>query len=225
MEPNRGGDVQAFDDVVTDLDQLGTLYRSPRPNVLAKVIDHLDDGCQRFIAASRFVAVGTVSSSGVGDVSPRGGPAGFVKVLDAHRIALPDLNGNNRLDTLRNIVQNPAVGLLFVIPGRGEALRVNGRAVVTTDGSILDQFTEEVRRPVTAIGVEVHTAFLHCAKAFRRGVMWDPDRWPAPDVAPSAAAMFRDHLGLSDLTVETVEAQLEASYVAGLEADRPVPST
>lgn len=215
---------EGFRDVVTHVEDLAALYRSPSSRVLGKVIDHLDDGCQRFVAASTFLLVGTTSARGVGDVSPRGGPGGFVKVLDEHRVVIPDLNGNNRLDTLRNIVERPAVGLLFVIPGRGEALRVNGRAVITTDGDILDLFTDELRRPVAVIGVEVETAFLHCAKAFRRGVMWEPDRWPPADCAPSAAALFREHLRLGDLSVEAVEAQLESSYRTGLEADLPLPT-
>lgn len=209
-----------FTDVITDLDELGGLYRPPSRLVRDKVLDHLDESCRAFIAASTFVLVGTRSSVGLADVSPRGGPAGFVKVLDEHRLALPDLNGNNRLDSLRNIVQDGSVGLLFVIPGRDEALRVNGRGVVTTADDVLDRFTEEVRRPVTAIGVEVATAFVHCAKSFRRGDVWRPERWPDRDVAPSAAAMFRQHLRL-EVPVEAVEADLEAGYEAGLAADRP----
>jgi uncharacterized protein len=209
---------------LTDVSQLAELYRPPHQVVLDKAIDHLDDGCRGFIAAATFVVVGAGGADGRFDVSPRGGPAGFVKVLDGSRLAIPDLNGNNRLDTLRNIIERPYAGLLFVIPGRGETLRVNGRAFVTTADDILDRFVDELRRPTTAIGVEVQSAFVHCAKAFRRGGLWEPERWPAADAAPSAAAMFRGHLGLQDVSVEAIEADLEAGYVAGLAADRPEPA-
>lgn len=218
---------EGFGNVLTRVEQLEQHYRPASSRVLAKVQDQLDEACRRFIAASPLVMVGTVSGAGIADVSPRGGPPGFVKVLDERRLALPDLNGNNRLDTLHNVIERQAIGLLFVIPGRDETLRVNGRAVVTTAAHILDRFTDELRRPATAIGVEVATAFLQCGKAFRRGSVWDPERWPAADSAPSSAEMFRQHLGLTEVPVERVAADLEAGYRAGLEADRPAtrPST
>jgi uncharacterized protein len=209
-----------FPDSVTTLDALAELYRPPSQLVLDKAIGLLDDGCRGFIAAATFVVVGTSGADDRLDVSPRGGPAGFVKVLDERRLAIPDLNGNNRLDTLRNIVERPQAGLLFVIPGRGETLRVNGRAYVTTSAEILDLFVDDVRRPTSAIGVQVEAAYVHCAKAFRRGGLWEPERWPDPTSAPSAAAMLRGHLGL-DAPAERIEADLEAGYAAGLAADAP----
>lgn len=213
----------SFPGSLTSLEQLGQLYRPPSQLVLDKAIDHLDDGCRAFIATATFVVVGTSGADDRLDVSPRGGPAGFVKVLDRSRLAIPDLNGNNRLDTLRNVIERPQIALLFVIPGRGETLRVNGRAVVTTADEVLDLFVDDVRRPTAAIGVEVEAAYIHCAKAFRRGGLWEPERWPAADSAPSAAAILRGHLGL-DAPAERIEADLEAGYAAGLAADRPTPA-
>jgi PPOX class probable FMN-dependent enzyme len=210
-----------FDSVVADTAGLRTLYREAHQLVLDKAVAVLDDECRGFIAASPLVLVGTTSADGTGDVSPRGGPPGFVQVLDERRLAIPDLNGNNRLDTLRNVVEQGAIGLLFVIPGLGETLRVNGRAWVTTDDAVLDGFTTELRRPVSAVGVQVAEAYVHCAKALRRSGLWDPSSWPGEDRRPSPAAMFKVHLGLGDATVEQIEADLERGYAADLAADRP----
>ena len=214
-----------FAQTLTSVDQLAELYQAPYKTVANKAIDHLDDGCRRFIAVSSFVVLGTGGADGRLDASPRGGPAGFIKVLDEHRLAIPDLNGNNRLDSLRNIIERPAVGLLFVIPGRGDTLRVNGRAFVTTDPDVLDRFVDDIRRPVSAIGVEVQEAYLHCAKAFRRGGLWDPARWPAADAAPTAGEIFRAHLELDEVSPEAIDADLEKGYELGLAHDRPVTTT
>jgi uncharacterized protein len=210
-----------FADVVADAEALGRLYRPPHELVLRKDVGRLDDHCRRFVAASPIVFVGTTSSSGSSDVSPRGGPPGFVHVLDEERLAIPDLNGNNRLDTLRNVVDQGSVGLLFLVPGLGESLRVNGRAWITTDDAVLDGFTTELRRPTAAIGVLVEEAYVHCAKALRRAGLWDPETWPAPGDRPSPAAMFQTHLGLEDVEVAVIEDDLETGYAADLAADRP----
>jgi PPOX class probable FMN-dependent enzyme len=207
---------------VSDLGALDELYRPPHELVLRKDVGRLDEHCRAFIATSPFVLVGTAAPNGTADVSPRGGPAGFVQVLDEHHLAIPDLNGNNRLDTIRNVVQHGAVGLLFLIPGLGESLRVNGRAWVTTDDAVLDGFTQELRRPTSAIGVQVEEAFLHCAKAFRRAGLWEPGSWPGAADRPSPAEAFRSHLCL-DVEASVIEADLEEGYAADLLADRPDP--
>jgi uncharacterized protein len=210
-----------FAGVVPDVGALARLYRPPHDLVMRKDVGRLDDHCRRFVAASPFVLVGTTSSSGTSDVSPRGGPAGFVQVLDEERLAIPDLNGNNRLDTLRNVVDQGSVGLLFLVPGLGESLRVNGRAWVTTDDAVLDGFSAELRRPTAAIGVLVEEAYVHCAKALRRSGLWEPETWPAAGDRPSPAAMFQTHLGLDDVDVAVLEDDLETGYAADLAADRP----
>lgn len=209
-----------FADVLTSQADLDAVYSPPFDLVVRKCIDHVDAGSRAFVEASPFVLVGTAHSDGSTDVSPRGGHAGFVKVLDEKRLVIPDLNGNNRIDSLRNIVDRPHVGLLFVIPGRGETLRVNGRAWVTTADEVLDRFVDEYRRPTSAIGVEVREAYIHCAKAFRRSGLWQPDSW-RPEAGPNPMQIFVDQLGL-DATAEQVEADLEAGYVAGLAYDEPV---
>lgn len=210
-----------FAGALDDPSQLREIYREPHQLVIDKAIDHIDDGVRQFVARSTFVLVGTAGADGTMDVSPRGGPAGFVKVLDDHRLAIPDLNGNNRLDTMRNIIETGRVGMLFVVPGLGETLRVNGRAVVTTDPDVLDRFTDDVRRPATAIGVSVDDAFIHCAKAFRRGGLWDPETWPERAQRPSVGEIIIGHTGLAGVTGDQVDADLEEGYRLGLAADRP----
>jgi PPOX class probable FMN-dependent enzyme len=210
-----------FADVLTDTSQLRDHYREPGRLVQAKVIDRLDDACRDFIARSTFVLIGTSSADGRHDVSPKGGPQGFVKALDGDRLAIPDLNGNNLLDSLHNIIETGEAGLLFVVPGLGETLRVNGSAVVTTEPAVLDLFTDDLRRPVAAIGVTVREAYIHCAKAFRRGGIWQPETWPEPAERPRPVKALAAHVGLDEARVAEIEANLEQEYEAELAYDRP----
>ncbi|MFN0090586.1 MAG: MSMEG_1061 family FMN-dependent PPOX-type flavoprotein [Acidimicrobiales bacterium] len=207
-----------FAGTLTRPEQLREHYRQPGELVKAKKIDHLDANCRAFIAACPFVLLATSGADGGCDVSPRGGPAGFVRVLDEARLAIPDLNGNNLLDSLTNVVENPHVGLLFVLPGRDETLRVNGRAWISVDDELLAGFAD-LRRPKAAIAVEVTSAFIHCAKSFRRGGVWAPESW-APDGAPSAAELLVGHCEL-DQSPDELAALLEAGYEKGLALDRP----
>lgn len=223
-QPRNTTERLGFSNVLTTLDELTDLYRAPSQAVLDKETNVLDQGCVDFIAASSFVLIGTADSEGRQDVSPRGGPPGFVKVLDDQRLAIPDLNGNNRLDSIRNIVEQPEIALLFVIPGLGETLRLNGRACVTVDPEVLALFDDELRRPTSAIGVEIEHAFIHCAKSFRRGGLWQPDTWPAVEGRPSVGQILVDHSGAGDLiTGEQLEGLLEDGYTADLAADLPEP--
>ncbi len=211
-----------FDGVLRSTDELAAHYRAPRRSVLDKETDHLDAGCRDFIAASTFVLLGTSDPHGRQDVSPRGGPPGFVKVLDDRRLVIPDLNGNNRLDSLRNIIEWSHVGLLFVIPGLGETLRLNGEACVTVDDTVLSLFDGELRRPASAIGVEIEHAYIHCAKSIRRGGLWDPGGWPTVEGRPSAGQILVDHSGAGEhITGEQLEGMLEEGYAADLAADLP----
>ncbi|MEO0495089.1 MAG: MSMEG_1061 family FMN-dependent PPOX-type flavoprotein [Actinomycetota bacterium] len=214
--------IPTFDHALTSVDQLDGLYRAPSQGVKDKETQLLDQGCRDFIAMSTFVLVGTADPEGDLDVSPRGGPAGFVKVLDEHRLAIPDLNGNNRLDSIRNIIRHGRVGLIFLIPGLGETLRINGDACITTDDEVLDLFTEEFRRPKSAIGVTIDHGFIHCAKSIRRGGLWQPDTWAAADHRPSAGQILVDHAGVGEfVTGAQLDADLEKTYVNDLAADLP----
>jgi len=207
-----------FEHVITTQDEVRELYRQPHDLVRRKKIGVLDDGCRAVIAATPLVLVATAAPDGTCEVSPRGGPPGFVQVIDERRLAIPDLSGNNLLDTITNIVDNPHVGLLFVLPGRDETLRVNGQAWLTTDDAVLDGFTVELKRPKAAIGVVVEQAFVHCAKSFRRGHVWDPEHW-MPDTAPSAAELLTCHIQL-EVTPDQLAADLEAGYTHDLAAER-----
>jgi uncharacterized protein len=201
-----------FADAVRDHTALRELYRQPRPLVLDKVIDHVDAAAREFIEASPFAVVATAGRRGT-DASPRGGRPGFVTVLDEHRLALGDLAGNNRLDTYGNVLDDPRVALIFFVPGVGETLRVNGRGTLTTAPDVLDRTLVDGRRPRMALGVDVETCFIHCAKAFRRSGLWDPATWLPAEQRPSAACALRDHIGL-EASAEQIEADLEAGYEA-----------
>jgi hypothetical protein len=166
-------------------------YPAPRGLAVDKEIGELDEHCRSFLARSPFALLATAAPGGACEVTPRGGPAGFIRVLDPHRLAFADLRGNRRIDALRNIVANPQAALLVLLPGLGETLRIRGRAYVTRDPEVLAATAVPGRRPDVAIGMEVEVAFLHCAKALIRSRLWDPGSWP--DELPSAARIFRDH--------------------------------
>src|SRR5439155_9374643 len=152
----------AFSDVVASPEDVVALYGSPVEAVVNKIIGGLDGHCRDFIALAPFVLIGTADQAGSCDVSPKGGPPGFVKVLDERRLAIPDAPGNKLVYSLRNIVASGRAGLLFLIPGMEETLRVNGRACLTRDPAVLQQLADEGKPPKVAIGIEVEEAFLHC---------------------------------------------------------------
>jgi PPOX class probable FMN-dependent enzyme len=161
--------------------------------------------CTRLIAASPMVFVASVSAEGHCDVTPRGGPPGFVKVLDEQRLAIPDATGNRRLDTLTNIVETGRAGLIFVIGGRDTTLRVNGRACVSDDPALLERIGSVGKPPRTGIVVEAEEVYAHCPKAFVRAKLWDPESWPGDGDVPTAAEVTLAHMRDASLTLEAVE--------------------
>jgi uncharacterized protein len=198
--------------VITSRAQLRQLYPAPSRPAVAKQIDHLDGHCRALIAHSPFLVMATAGADGKCDSSPRGGPAGFVRVLDDHRLGIPDLAGNNRLDSLENILDHPGVGLLFFVPGLDETLRVNGAAQLRTDAAVLDVCTINDVRPRLVVTVRVEAAYIQCAKALRRGGLWQRERWPDTSGLPTIACMLRDHYALPDLDLAVVEERLAQSY-------------
>src|SRR3954471_5725868 len=176
----------SFRHTIASLDDLREIYRDPSPMVVKKERPELDAASRRFIELSRFAVIGTFDADGRADTSPRGGESGYVRVLDDRHLVIADLGGNNRLDTLQNIIDTARIGLIFVVPGQSETVRVNGSACVTTDPEILASF-ELPRVPKSAIGVTVEATYIHCAKAFRRGGMWDPNVWAELPASPDAA--------------------------------------
>jgi PPOX class probable FMN-dependent enzyme len=172
--------------------ELRALHAPPSPLVRRKGVDRLDKHCRDFIALSPFLVLGTADANGRADVSPRGDPPGFVKVLDERTLLIPERPGNNLLDSLSNIVANPEVGLLFVIPGFDETLRVNGRAAVVSDPALLAALAIDGKAPKVAIRVRVREVYLHCAKSFRRARLWDPAARVPRATLPSLARMVTD---------------------------------
>lgn len=177
---------------ITDEEALRSLYPEVHTLAAVKCLDALDDHAQAFIRRSPFLCLGTQNSDGKADVSPRGDPAGFVRILDRHTLAVPDRPGNNRLDSLVNILANPSVGLLFIVPGFDDTLRVNGQATLVKDPDILKSMTVKDRVPGLAIVVKVNEVFMHCAKAFRRSRLWDPEHFQDRGDMPSLARIILD---------------------------------
>lgn len=204
----------AFGHAVRSETELRGLVPEPTHNAYRKQIDRLDPYCHELIAATPILFMSTAAPDGSCDVSPKGGPPGFVRALDEQRLVIPEGKGNNRLDSLVNVLSNPQIGLLFVIPGRNETLRVNGRATITTDPEILELVPLNGRTPVMAIGVEADEVYTHCGKAFIRSELWDPQTWPERDALPSPAEVLRAHVG--GQTLEEVEARLLESYTERL---------
>ena len=204
-----------FQEVVSSIDELRTLYHQPHPIVVAKERPLLDAATTTFIERATFAAIGTHAADGSADVSPRGGPSGFIQVLDERRLAIGDLGGNNRLDTIENIIATGQIGMLIIHPGRTETVRVNGRAWITRDPALLERFPF-ARRPTTAIGVEVVGTYIHCAKAFLRSGIWQPETWSAFLDAPDGADILACQK-VVDVAAQVVRDDLDRGYAAALE--------
>lgn len=192
-------------DALTGPDQLRELYPQPNPNSIRKETDRLTAETRALIGCSSLVFIGSADTDGRADVTPRGGPPGFVSVLDERTLAIPDATGNKRLDTLHNVVRTGHVGLLFLVPGRPTTLRVNGRACVSARQDLLDQLTPVGKPPVTALVVRVDEAYPHCPKSLMRGNAWRPERWLPAEAQPTSAQVTLAQLDLPGLTVEQIE--------------------
>jgi uncharacterized protein len=201
-----------FRNIVTTETELQSIVGVPGNLVNNKVINHLDEHCINFVSLSPFCLLSTSDENGHCDVSPRGDKPGFAFVLDSKRIILPERPGNRRVDSMRNIISNPHIGLLFLIPGLGETLRVNGRACLVTDDELLDKMSERNRKPLIGIAIEVEECYIHCAKAFKRSGLWEPESWAEHSKLPSAAKILSDHAKLSKLSTEEIEAILSKDY-------------
>jgi uncharacterized protein len=199
---------------ITTLEALRTRYGPARERSVRKERPQLDAHCTRFIGLSPLVVVSSAGADGALDASPRGGEPGFVRVLDAHTLLIPDAPGNNRLDTLENIIQTGRVGLLFLVPGVDETLRINGTATLSTAETDLALCTDARRVPKLVIRVAAQAAYLHCAKALMRSALWDPARHLDRSVMPSMGEMLKDQIG-GDMPVET-QAQMLVRYAVDL---------
>jgi len=193
---------------LTTLEALRALYANPQPRAVKKQMPTLDRHCRDFIALSPFVLLATGNEQHDLDASPRGGAPGFVQVDDDGALLLPDAPGNNRLDSLENIVATGRAGLLFLIPGFDETLRVNGRATLSLAPDHIARCTDARRAPKLVIRIVVEAAYLHCAKAFMRSRLWQADAQVARCTLPSAGQMISDQTGLV-LAPETQEAMAQ----------------
>jgi PPOX class probable FMN-dependent enzyme len=202
-----------FASALTGVDELAELYGPAEERSWRKDIGVLDDMARRLIAAAPIVFVASADADGRCDVTPRGGQPGFVTVLDDRRLAIPDATGNRRLDALRNVVATGRAGLIFLIPGRDQTLRVNGRACVSADPELLALLTPVGKPPRAAIVVEPDEVFTHCPKAFVRSRLWDPATWPAAADLPSPAEVALAHLRNPELTLADVERQQRESLL------------
>jgi len=203
------------DHVITSVADLRAKFPPTHPIAVVKCLDHLDIHARDFISRAPFLCIGTQDADGTADVSPRGDPPGFVYILDDKTLAIPDRRGNNRLDTQANIITNPSVSLLFMIPGYDETMRINGQAEITCDPDLLARMAVNGKAPSTAIVVTVSEMFIHCAKAFRRSKLWDPEHRQNRKDMPSLMKIVLDQTsGAPDDPKEMtkLDEDLEESY-------------
>jgi uncharacterized protein len=203
--------------VIERVEQLREFYDEPMERAVRKDIGRIDEMCRRLIAAAPMLFIATYSKDGQADVSPRGGPPGFVTVLDEQRLAIPDATGNRRLDTLENVVESGRAAVIFVIPGRDTTLRLNGPAHVTADPELLGEIQAVGKPPRTAIVLEAEEVYAHCPKAFVRSKLWDPGTWPDPDGLPTAAEVSVAHQRDPDWSVEQEEQRIAESLLYRLD--------
>jgi len=198
---------------VTTHEELRTIYKTPRPTdgSIRKELKALDGHCRSFIGKSPFVLIGSSDGAGNADVTPKGDKPGFAAILDDRTIAIPDRPGNNRLDTLENILRNPSVGLLFLIPGMNETLRVNGDARITVDAGLRERLVVDGKEPQSVVVVTVKAAYMHCAKAFMRSDLWKPDTWYDRATLPTLGQILRDQLVVAD-SAEATDRWLDEEY-------------
>ncbi|MFN8634844.1 MAG: pyridoxamine 5'-phosphate oxidase family protein [Chloroflexota bacterium] len=201
-----------FRNVITSEAELRALMGEASEGSIKKETTYVTAECQRFIEKSPFMLLATSGANGRCDVAPKGDPAGFVRVLDEKHLLIPDRMGNKRFDGLRNIFENPHIGLVFLVPGRHETVRVNGKASITNDPELLDTMLVQGKRPWFAIGVEVEECFMHCGKAFLRSELWEPGSWPDLATVPTGGQILAGTTRGFGTTPAEIDKTLVESY-------------
>jgi len=200
-----------YQEVITSEEELRVIIGTPSQRVMEKSIDYIDDNSKHFISKSPFICIASSDGQGKHDVSPKGDPAGFVKVLDKNTLAIPDRLGNKRMDTFSNLLKNPGIGLIFFIPGIRETLRVNGRAEIVADQALREELAHQGKLPQLVLIIHVEEVFIHCAKCIMRSKLWgEIDQDQIADV-PSLGKFFKD-MGKTEASVEEFDANLEEIY-------------
>lgn len=189
---------------ITSVEELRAIYGSPHPLVVKSKLRLIDDHMAHFIRLAPFVCIASESPDGV-DASPRGGESGFVRVLDRHHVAFGDWMGNNKIETMTNIVQTGRAAMLFIVPKLDVFLRLNGDATVTRDPALCELLKEGEKLPKTVVKLAAKEAYLHCGKAFRRSHLWTPERWPDVSGYPTIGKVQRDLMRISELTAEQLD--------------------
>ena len=202
-------------EVINEKADLRARYGERSERAVLKQLDHLDQHCRAFIALSPFLVIGTMGADGLGDVSPRGDAPGFVSVGDERTLVIPDRRGNNRTDTLLNLIDNTGVGLLFLVPGMNETLRVNGTARIVTDEGVLESLVAQGKLPRSALVVEVKEAYLQCAKALIRSRLWADDYRIERKSFPSLGQIITDQIGAGG-DGEAADREVQDAYRAKL---------
>ncbi|TFD94543.1 pyridoxamine 5'-phosphate oxidase family protein [Jeotgalibacillus sp. R-1-5s-1] len=199
-------------DSITSEQELRDYLGEPSINATSKVIPYIDEHVEAYIAKSPFLTMSTADENGVCDASPRGDAPGFVLVQDEKHLLIPERPGNKRADSLMNILKNPGIGLLFMIPGLGETLRINGKARLVKDAEWLEKMAVQGKAPLLAIQVEVEECYIHCAKAFIRSGLWKPDSWLEKEDLPKPSKILHAHTKLPDTTPDSIQKRLEEGY-------------
>lgn len=205
-------DITIFKDRISSEEEVRDILGFPGKLVQNKTISVLDHHCKNFIALSSFLLIATADSRGKCDVSPRGDSSGFVTTLNDKCLVIPERPGNKKIDSIRNILSNPHVGLIFIIPGLEETLRINGKACITRDQELLRTMEVNGKVPLLAIGVEVEECFIHCAKAFKRSGIWNEKNWIPKESQPSIPQIIKDHCNLPGVQKEDIKKALDESY-------------
>jgi uncharacterized protein len=200
------------DHKITSFEELRDLFGEPSELAKKKVISYIDEHCRAYLRHSPFLILSTANASGCTDASPRGDAPGFVLVLDENFIVIPERPGNKRMDSLNNILSNPNVGLLFLIPGMAETLRVNGKATLTRDPVLLEKMSSGGKEPLLGIVVEVEECFIQCGKALLRSGLWKPEEWPDKNTLPKGAEILAAHSRLPSASAADIEARLQDGY-------------
>jgi PPOX class probable FMN-dependent enzyme len=196
---------------ITSTEELRTHYKEVTERARLKEMRRLDGHARSFIARCPFVVIASQDADGNGDATPKGDRPGFVAVLDDTTIAIPDRPGNNRLDTWQNILVNPAIGLLFMIPGMNETLRINGTARIAADPELRERFAVAGKLPISVLVVTVNACYMHCAKAFMRSELWKPETWPDRASLPTLGQILADQIATNQTGKEVDEA-LKTAY-------------